>query len=65
MGLLSTVDTAGVIPGIVNAPFLAEEHGIEAAVADGPPRLASIASPYRNLISVKVTDGAWLPMGHE
>lgn len=55
-GLLSTMDTKGVKPGIVNAPFLAKELGVEVEVLERPPLLASIASPYRNLIAVEVTD---------
>lgn len=53
-GLLSGMDTKGVVPGLVNAPFLAKELGVESEVLDRPPLLASIASPYRNLIAVEV-----------
>jgi D-3-phosphoglycerate dehydrogenase len=55
VGFLSTVDTKGVHPGIVNAPFLAEEVGVGAEVSEEAPSMASIASPYRNLINVTAT----------
>lgn len=53
VGFLSTTDTGGTIPGIVNAPFLAEELGVASDVSAEAPSLASIASPYRNLITVQ------------
>ena len=53
VGFLSTVDTQGVLPGIVNAPFLAEEVGVAGEALKESPALASIASPYRNLITVE------------
>jgi len=53
VGLLSTKDTQGVLPGIVNAPFLAEEAGVVGEALKETPALASIASPYRNLITVE------------
>jgi hypothetical protein len=53
VGFLSTSDTGGAIPGIVNAPFLAEELGVAAEASTEKPPMASIASPYRNLITVQ------------
>jgi D-3-phosphoglycerate dehydrogenase len=55
VGMLTTVDTGGAIPGLVNAPFLAQEKGVEVEISSSPPSLASIASPYRNLVTVEAT----------
>jgi hypothetical protein len=52
VGFLSTQDTHGTLPGIVNAPFLAEELGVETEALTEAPALASAASPYRTLITV-------------
>ncbi|EWM20886.1 d-3-phosphoglycerate dehydrogenase [Nannochloropsis gaditana] len=52
VGFLSTQDTHGTLPGIVNAPFLAEELGVETEALTEAPALASAASPYRSLITV-------------
>lgn len=57
VGFLSTANTGGTVPGIVNAPFLAEELGVTAEVSSDAPSMASIASPYRNLITVQVRTG--------
>eukprot|EP00952_Eustigmatos_sp_NYUAD-ZCMA_P007625 32191-Eustigmatos_ZCMA.PRE.1 len=51
--MLSTQNTGGVIPGIVNSPFLAKELGLNMEIYDQAPSLASVNSPYRNLISIK------------
>jgi len=55
VGLLKSLDTKGVVPGIVNAPNLAGECNVEFEVSTSNPPLAGKASPYRNLITVEAT----------